>query len=92
MNHDDDDDRDDDDDDDYGDDDEVQRMPRSRGAARVRGVWVGAVVVVPTLLNKITRTTMIMFLITIVIFLTMMIMVNTDVAAPSLLKRMNIVL
>ena len=55
-------------------------------------MWVGAVVVVPTLLNKITRTTMIMFLITIVIFLTMMIMVNTDVAAPSLLKRMNIVL
>ena len=42
--------------------------------------------VVPTLLNKTTRTTMIMFLITIVIFLTMMIMVNTDVAAPSLLE------
>lgn len=51
-------------------------------------MWVGAVVVVPTLLNKTTRTTMIMFLIMmikIVIFLTMMTMVNTDVVAPSLL-------
>ena len=51
-------------------------------------MWVGAVVVVPTLFNKTTRTTMIMFLImmiTIVIFLTMMTMVNTDVVAPSLL-------
>ena len=57
-------------------------------------MWVGAVVVVPTLFNKTNRTTMIMFLIMmikIVIFLTMMIMVSTDVAAPSLLKRMNIV-
>ena len=52
------------------------------------------VVVVPTLFNKTTRTSRVMFLImmiTIVTFLTMMIMVSTDVAAPCLLKRMNIV-